>query len=48
MIAAVARKKSIADKGKGAAKEFDASIKRFDMAGIEVSRSSRLFLNPPD
>jgi hypothetical protein len=51
MIAAlaVAGKELFADKGKGAAKETDASIETFDiLAGIKVSRSSRLFLNPPD
>ena len=48
MIAAVAGKKLIDDKGKGVAKDIDAIIETFDMAGIEVSLSSRFFLNPPD
>ena len=51
MIIAVAAagKELIADKGKGAAKETDTSIGTFDiLSGIKVSRSSRLFLNPPD
>jgi hypothetical protein len=40
---AVAGTELIADKGKVAAKEIDDIL-----AGIKVSRSSRLFFNPPD